>query len=335
MLVQVGGDRSGRGSPAAGEPRAQRPRSPARRCRGCCCACTRTSSTRGPGGSVSSSRRAWPAQSRVPSRSPASIVSCARLLRAIASSGVPRPASVSQAAMAYVCRVGAVAGEPAEPRQPALGVADLVDVTHVDPDGQCLAAGVERLGDATGDVLLVRQGGQQPGAVLGGGAVAVPEHAFVLLDGLLVRPERRGAAGGHERVPGGLVAEPGRLGVVRTCEPGRPPVSASSASRIRRWRAILRSCGTSSTTDSRASSWRNISASPWSWSTPAPSASSSPASLPGATAATRESSARGPASATTSRPSRASSVSRAVRDSTASCTLRGTALPPAAITSVT
>ena len=52
----------------------------------------------------------------------------------------------------------------------------------------------------------------------------MPEHALVLLDGLLVRPEGRGAAGGHERVAGGLVAEPGRLCVVGTASRVGPGV---------------------------------------------------------------------------------------------------------------
>ena len=299
-------------------------------------ACTRTSSTSRPGGRVSSSaqRPAGPlARALEVAGEHAQLGAVAQRHRLVArTSAGQRLARRPRRTLG----VGVVAGEPAQPRQPALGVADLVDVAELLPDLERLPAGRQR--PRRCDPVTYRSYDSaaeqpRPGARRARRrcAAAPARTARPPPCASRARPPRRRPPARASR-PRSPSPRPRRGGPSRA---GRRPASATSASRIRRCRPIRRSRGTSSTIASRASSWRNISTSPWSCSTPAPSASSRAASLPGETAAASDSSARGPASATTSSASRAGADSRAVRDSTASCTLRGTASPPAASTSVT
>ena len=299
-------------------------------------ACTHTSSTSRPGGSVGQQPRARPAHSRVPSRSPASMHSWPRLLSAIASSRVPRPASVSTAATAYS---SASSLKPANQlsRDSQRWVSPISSTSPSDCQiVQRLPPRLQRLLDATRSRTARRRAAPAAGPRSAGVASAQcrSTRSYCWTASLCAPSDAaRSPATSACRAASSPSPAASAWWAIRAGSAARrrPPAPRGSGGAGR----SARSRGTSSTIASRASSWRNISTSPWSCSTPAPSASSRAASLPGETAAASDSSARGPARATTSSASRAGADNRAVRDSTASCTLRGTASPPAASTSVT
>ena len=220
--------------------------------------------------------------------------------------GVPT-ASVWQAATAY-----ATASAFAPRNQLSRDIQRWVSPTssrspNALPDGEGLARrAASASSDATGDVLLVGQAGEQPRPIGGDGVRrSAGARARTAATASRWAPSDCRPFGGDQGVARRLLWQPGRLGVVGASGPGRQRVGRRAA-RIRRCkrdpaqRRHLLGDG-----ESRQLVTEHQGVAERSGGRPGRAPRRAPSHCPGATWATRESSARGPARATTSRLSRA------------------------------